>query len=175
MDLATLQWPAALLLAYLFGTAAAHKLTAGARFHAQLAAYELLPAWLVAPAAAGLVGVEAALCVALFFPPAWPMAAPVAAGLLALYLAAMAINLARGRTFIDCGCGDKPQPLSVYLLVRNSALVAAALVLAPGLEQFQWQPLLLGIPSALALTMLYVAFEQLQANASSLNEWVSNR
>jgi hypothetical protein len=48
--------------------------------------------------------------------------------LLALYGAAIAVNLRRGRREIDCGCGGPAtrQPLSGWLLLRNAVLAAAA-------------------------------------------------
>jgi hypothetical protein len=45
---------------------------------------------------------------------------------LAIYFIAMAINMGRGRRFIDCGCGDEPSPLSVILLGRNLLLMVVA-------------------------------------------------
>ena len=44
------------------------------------------------------------------------------AALLLAYAAVMAINLVRGRRFIDCGCGGAAQPLSLGLVLRNVVL-----------------------------------------------------
>jgi hypothetical protein len=40
----------------------------------------------------------------------------------------MAVNLARGRRGLDCACGSRPQALSIWLVIRNIILAAAALV-----------------------------------------------
>lgn len=116
-------------LALLFLTAARHKLSAGPRFAAQLYAYQLLPDAMVKPVARVLPWVEGAVGVGLLFSISRTAAAVFAAALLTIYGLAMAVNLARGRTHIDCGCGDKPQSLSVWLLARNAGLVLGAILL----------------------------------------------
>ena len=60
-------------------------------------------------------------------------AAFASAALFAAYTGAIAINLQRGRIHIDCGCGmarlaGRDQQLSWGLVVRNTLLMAAALV-----------------------------------------------
>ena len=74
-------------LALLFGMAAQHQLglLKNKRFAAQLQAYGLLPEPLVSPLARGLTWLELAIAFALLMP------------------------LLRGRSDIDCGCGDAPQ------------------------------------------------------------------
>ena len=54
-----------------------------------------------------------------------------AAILLGLFSVAIGINLARGRSHIDCGCFQSAlrQQLSISLLVRNGFLIALALPL----------------------------------------------
>jgi hypothetical protein len=117
-------------LALLFGFAAAHKLRAPRRFAAQLADYRLLPPDASLPAALALAAAE--LCVALWL--AWPgesrAAGAAAALLLLLYAGAIAINLRRGRTQIDCGCGLSARPLGADLVVRNALLAGCALATA---------------------------------------------
>ena len=61
----------------------------------------------------------------------------LAIALLAVVSSAMALNLARGHTDIDCGCGGfgaaHQQPLHAGLLLRNAVLVLLALAAAaPG-------------------------------------------
>jgi hypothetical protein len=55
-----------------------------------------------------------------------PVAAIGAMILLALYGAAIAINLNRGHVTIDCGCGGPGYGLSWLLVARNGALIAVA-------------------------------------------------
>jgi hypothetical protein len=55
-----------------------------------------------------------------------------AAALLALYTAAIGVNLARGRRDVDCGCAGPGgrQTLQGGLVARNALLAAAALAAA---------------------------------------------
>jgi hypothetical protein len=91
-----------------------------------IANYRLLPRWMSGPAAALLPPAEMVLAIlllsALFNP--WPSL--VAIGLLALFAAAMAINIRRGRRHIDCGCGESflRQTLNWTLVARNGLLMA---------------------------------------------------
>jgi len=130
-------------LAVLFAAAAAHKLRSGARFAAQLAEYRLLPA------------------------------AIAAAGLLAGYGLAIAINLARGRRYIDCGCGDTRQLLSPWLLVRNGLLAGGAILVALPAEArvAGWAEVVVGCVAFVVLVLTYLAAEKLLENASVLREW----
>src|SRR5437870_1480218 len=116
-------------LALLFFVAAGHKLRDLDRFRATLAEYRLLPAGLVPLAAALVVAVEVAAAGALLVPGARAAGLVVAAALLALYGAAIAINLARGRRDIDCGCAGPAvrRPITGALVARNAALAALAL------------------------------------------------
>jgi uncharacterized membrane protein YphA (DoxX/SURF4 family) len=122
-------WILRVCLAALFATAALHKVREPRAFAATIADYRLLPAVLVAPAAIGLVGVEGFLTLAFLLETEHPAVGGVAATLLALYALAIALNLARGRREIDCGCLGPAgaQSLSPGLVVRNLALAAVAL------------------------------------------------
>lgn len=125
----------ALGLALLLGAAASHKARDPGAFRALLGEYRLLPRRAVGPTALGLAAAEACLALALVVPSARGAAGPGAAGLLLLYSAAIAINLARGRREIECGCGGPAgRPLGPGLLVRNAMLVAAALLAALPVE-----------------------------------------
>ena len=91
----------------------------------------------------------------------------LATSLLCLFGAAIAVNLARGRTDIDCGCGGAAQKISAALLVRNLVLVAALLTasLAP-VSQPLTEAAAIGIGGfALVLTSLYFAVNQMLGNA----------
>jgi hypothetical protein len=127
-----LGWTARGALAGVLAQAAWHKARDLQAFTAALAAYEILPATLAPLAASQLLAAEIALA-GLLLVPALRLPAALAAGaLLLLYSAAIAANLARGRRHIDCGCAGPAlrQPLSLWLLARNGALVALALVAA---------------------------------------------
>lgn len=172
-----LQQILALALALLFLHAAWHKWRGGLRFEAQLAEYRLLPEALVPAAARVLMVLEFAVALALVVPFLRQPAAAVAALLLLGYALAMAINLLRGRHHIDCGCGDTPQLLSPWLVVRNLALVAGAFVSAlPASPRAPaTMDLLLGMLALSALILTWLMLEQLLANASLLREWRQSR
>src|SRR5207253_528566 len=80
-------------------------------------------------AAALVVGAEAAAAGALLVPGTRATGLVSAATLLLVYGAAVAINLARGRRDIDCGCAGPAvrRPISGALVARNAALAALAL------------------------------------------------
>ncbi|WLH37945.1 methylamine utilization protein MauE [Pseudomonas sp. FP2196] len=120
----------ALAVAVLLASAATHKLRAPARFARQLADYQLLPESLVRPVGRAIPLLELLIAFALLVPLSRGPAAWVAAALIALYAAAIAINLWRGRRDIDCGCAgpDQVQPLRPVLLLRNAVLIALALL-----------------------------------------------
>jgi hypothetical protein len=106
---------------------AADKLRDAARFRAVVDDYALLPAALV-PAFALALPLAEALAGVLLLPGATRgFGALLAAAVLLLATAAVAINLRRGRTAIDCGCGGAAHtPLSAGLLARNGVLLLAA-------------------------------------------------
>jgi hypothetical protein len=120
------------LLTLLFAAAVWHKLSDWTAFRIVLHDYEVLPGAAVTPAAVAVVTLES-LLVAAFPWAAWSSTAAVAAiALLAVYSAAIGINLARGRRTLDCGCAPSTyrQPLTEALLVRNAVLAVAAGVLS---------------------------------------------
>ena len=129
-----------LSLASLFAGAAAHKLREPRAFVATLRNYRLLPDWLAAPSAVALLVAESGVAVSLLVTTS--AGAGAATVLLALYSAAIAVNLARGRRDIDCGClgPRRRQTLSEWLLLRNAVVGAAALLLlaAPAPRALSW-------------------------------------
>jgi hypothetical protein len=90
-----------------------------------IANYRLLPAALVVPAATLLPWAEVLLGAALIVG-IRPLPVLLGIGLLAVFAAAMAINLMRGRAHISCGCGrpELSQSLSWALVARNLLLCA---------------------------------------------------
>jgi len=88
--------------------------------------YRILPETLVPAASWLLPPLELVVGIALLGPSSW--SALVAGGLVALFGVALAINLARGRTHIDCGCFQSGlrQELGWELLGRNAILLATA-------------------------------------------------
>jgi hypothetical protein len=115
-------------LSLLLATAAWHKLRDVAGFEATLRDYRLLPDATCAAAARGFPGLESLLAVGLWLPALRSATALATGALLALYGVAIAVNLARGRRHIDCGCSGPAtrQSLHEWLLLRNALLVVAA-------------------------------------------------
>jgi hypothetical protein len=108
--------------ALIFFTAAISKMRSWRTFEGVVANYRLLPgplpravAWLLPPAELVLA---AALSVGA------PGSELAAGALLAVFGAALGVNLLRGRTHIDCGCFDSTlkQPLRWSLVLRNAVL-----------------------------------------------------
>jgi hypothetical protein len=115
-------------LAALLAAAALHKLRDLHAFRVALGDYRLVPWALTGAVAPALVAAEGTAAALLLSPAARPWGFAAAAALLALYSAAIAVNLARGRRDIDCGCFGPAlrTGLSGGLLARNALLLAAA-------------------------------------------------
>jgi len=174
-------------LALLFLAAALHKLRDLHAFRVALGDYQLVPWILTGPAAPALAIAELGVSGALLLPAVAPQAAAAlpapgsfagrvgclgAAGLLALYSAAIAWNLLRGRRDIDCGCFGPAlrTELGPGLLIRNGVLLAAA---AAGLLPVA--PRMLGAGDALSvagglafLAVAHAATSRLLAQAPPL-------
>jgi hypothetical protein len=134
--------------ALMFFTAAVAKMRSWGTFEGVVANYRLLPnalargvAWVLPPA-------EFLLAIALLC--GAPGSELAASALLSVFGIAMAINLLRGRTHIDCGCFDATlkQPLRWSLVVRNAVLVLLLIAAACSRETagaFDFATLLLGV------------------------------
>jgi hypothetical protein len=155
-----------ILTTLVFGAAVLGKLGHRQEFVGVLTNYHLIPEVSVPVVAYLVVGLEVAVVVALSTGIMLAAGAALAAGLLGLFAVAMAINLARGRTQIDCGCFQSTlrQRLSVALVVRNLLLIAVVLTLF--VPQAQPPSLLQGLDGVLAgavLFVLYTVFDEMQA------------
>jgi uncharacterized membrane protein YphA (DoxX/SURF4 family) len=163
-----------LLLAVIFFRAAWHKFHDRTRFQAELAAYQLLPAALLPVSVPVVIVLE--LCSALLLLHLSSAAGVfLAAALLFFYGSAMAINLIKGRSSIDCGCSASfaaPKIISWTLVLRNVILASLALLLlaspvpAPGASS----ALLVLAGTACAL-LAYEAIEQAIANSQRYRHW----
>ncbi|MEJ1158325.1 MauE/DoxX family redox-associated membrane protein [Prosthecomicrobium sp. N25] len=140
------------LLVLVFARALLHKAADFAAFRQSVEDYRVVPASVAGPAALALGAAELAVTLGLLLPATRVPAALGAIGLLALYAGAMAANLLRGRTAIDCGCGGPGQPIGWILVGRNAVLAAAAaLVLLPV------APRSLGILDMIAVPVMVLA------------------
>lgn len=119
--------------ALLLSAAALHKLRDPGRFVQAFSAYRIVPpAW--APLALLVPLVEVLLAAGLLMTRWRAAAATGGALLLCVYAAAIALNLARGRHELSCGCGgpNDRRPIAAWMVVRNLLLAAAlAMLLLP--------------------------------------------
>ncbi|HEY2772874.1 MAG TPA: MauE/DoxX family redox-associated membrane protein [Candidatus Binatia bacterium] len=154
-------------LTLLLAAAAFHKIADFSRFRAAVAGYRVLPKMLLAPATVAVPAVEASLAVALAMGLG---AAGVATSLLmAGYAAAIAVNVARGRTGIDCGCTGPAfhVPLGASLVVRNGvvAVAAAALALPLSPRPLAWFDCVAVMAATPGLCACWLASQRLLATA----------
>jgi len=159
--------------ALLFGSAAVHKLRDPVGFRDALGAYGLLPEATLAPSVATLIVAEAAITVGCVVPASAAGACLAGALLLALYSAAIGINLARGRRTIDCGCGGPggARPLRADLVARNLGVAALLCVaaLAPSARALVWLDAITVAGAIAMLALLYTAIDVAAANAARLH------
>lgn len=118
-------------LAVLFAASAAHKLDALGEWPGVVRNYRVLPRTLALPAAGILLIAGGLTAAALVWPVTRRIGACGAAVQLVLFGAAMAVNLRRGRSSIDCGCfGSRlRQGIAAWMVGRNLVLTLLALSL----------------------------------------------
>jgi len=151
----------AFALAFIFGASGAMKLRDLEMFEGSLANYQLAPTWMEKPLAYLLPLIECASAAGLLMTSTRALAATALLALLTIFTGAIAINLARGRTNIDCGCFGPAlrQQLSGWLLLRNLFLMilAAVVILPPNgraIESIEVVTIVLG---GLTLVTLYAS------------------
>lgn len=166
IDLPTLLLTVRAGIACVFVAAALGKLRHLTVFRGVLANYRLLPPWAVG--AGHLLLPAAELVVGLGMLAVPRAAGPSAALLLAVFAAAMAINLRRGRRDIDCGCHQSAlrQRLSWTLVCRNGVLALLALTAALPQTRPSLGACLVGAAGGISLFMLYSAMNAVWALGS---------
>lgn len=170
-----------LLLSVILLRAVLHKIRDRRKFQSELAAYQLLPtSFLSLPllpiATYALIAVELLTSITLL-DTAQATPALLAASLFAVYGAAMAINIFRKRTDIDCGCSGPSgvkKTIAWPLVLRNVVLVLLALFCAvtPIVSTAihgAWVFMILA--GALVALLLYEAIEQAIANTQGYQRW----
>jgi hypothetical protein len=163
-------WTARIVLAAVLAMAAFAKLRSLDEFVGVVHNYRVLPEFLVRPVAYALPPLEAAIALALLLEPTRRGAAIAAAALLAVFAVAMAVNLARGRVEIDCGCfaAALRQRISWALVGRNVALIALAALAMPAVtvgRALTWLDGVTIVAGSGSAVLLYVAFTQLRSMA----------
>lgn len=163
---------ARLTVAVIFALAACHAMREWAVFGGIVEQYRLVPRRLAMIFARILPPLELAAAAALVLPETCRPGAMLSMGLMAMFTAAIMVNLARGRVAIDCGCGGAGgQKLSMGLVLRNLVVMAGlALALEAPIEGVVDGVTTIGVICAsLALTALYFAANQLMTNFQMLN------
>ncbi|SNR79556.1 Methylamine utilisation protein MauE [Methylobacillus rhizosphaerae] len=154
---------ASLFLAMILAAAAIPKLRQPEEFQGVVANYRLLPSFMVVPFARLLPWIELVCAAALLVPPAREIAAWVAAALFVMFGLALAINVGRGRTHIDCGCVRRPTSMSrigMFHVLRAIALAGVSLYAAAvpvEVANISWGSALMGVAAATMLALLYLA------------------
>lgn len=97
-------------------------------FALSIDSYQLLPEWAVFALARTLPALELALGLLLIAGVWLRYLSIVAAGILALFFSVMVVSYFRGAA-IDCGCFGVGEPLSIKTLLRDGALLTAAIAL----------------------------------------------
>ena len=158
-------WVLRASLAMLFATAAFHKLRAPREFAATVEGYALLPPSAVGPLSGALALGEVMVAAAFLMPALGVFPIAAGAALLLVYSGAIAINLARGRTDIDCGCLGPAgrQPLSAWLVGRNALLIGACLLTLapPEVRPLVWVDGLSILGGATGMTLCWIAANEL--------------
>jgi hypothetical protein len=161
-----------LLLSYLFVVGALQKLADASYFQQVITDYQILPATLSPLLARALPLIELGAGVALLIPLTRFAALGTVTVLLSSYSIAIAINIARGRRDIDCGCAGpgQEQTLSSWLLGRNGLLILLALSAMAAAGQFHlpWSAWALALLGTALAALLYHVFNQLVANNNLL-------
>jgi hypothetical protein len=136
-----------------------------------VANYRILPQSVVAPTALALPYAEMALGAALIVGLG---IVPVVAGiaLLLAFAAAMAVNIRRGRTHVDCGCGlsHLRQHLGWPLVARNlilASLVALRLPATPPLSGAEVAAAAVGGLALFLCTLLFNAIDGLSQSSAA--------
>jgi len=151
--------------ALLFASAALHKLRDVAHFTAVVRAYRLLPEGGACAVAWSVPALELAVAIALLSAMTRAAAALAGMALLLAYGGAIAVNLARGRRDLACGCGgaQEAQPIAPWMVVRNLLL---GLLLGTALAA--WRPRMLLMTDALTVAagiavaaLLYASLDRL--------------
>ncbi len=150
------------VLALIFVTAAVGQMRHWDAFLGVLQNYKLLPKWALAPAQRLLPLAEFTVGIGFIAVP--EVAAPIGSGLLLVFAAAMAVNLKRGRAYIDCGCHQTTlsQKLRWALVVRNCILAALAVVTVMP-RMLEAEVVIVGGAAGLVLFITYLAMNSLLA------------
>jgi Methylamine utilisation protein MauE len=163
---------ARLTIAVIFALAAFHAMREWTAFDGIVEQYRIVPPRLARIFARILPPLELTAAATLMLPMAGRAGAMLGLSLMAMFTTAIALNLARGRASIDCGCGGASgQKLSRGLVLRNLVVMAGlTLALAAPLGGVvDGVTAIAVICASLALIALYFAANQLMTNFQTFN------
>ncbi len=152
-------------IALLFALAGSHKLRNLAVFTEVFCAYRVLPEPLARRSAWIIPAAELAIALTLPWQAGRPWALVAAIGVLIAYASGIALNIARGRRELDCGCGANGHRRSIapWMVWRNLILAFAL-----GIAALPWSARPLGGLDVLTLlgglaaaALLYAAIDRL--------------
>lgn len=156
-----LQWTFALTLALVFGSAAVSKSLAWAEFEGVVQNFGVLPNRVVPMVSWVLPPLELVLASLILFPETRAFAALLMMLLLIVFAAAIAINVQRGRTDIDCGCfrSSLKQNLSWWMVLRNAVLTLFAWFCTASItpRELSWADNFIVVMAALVLFIVYMS------------------
>jgi hypothetical protein len=155
---------ARLTIAVIFALAAIHAMREWAVFGGIVEQYRIAPRRLAQISARILPPLELAAAAALMLPMTSSAGAALGLCLMALFTAAIIVNLVRGRVSIDCGCGGASgQKLSTGLVLRNLVVMFGLLLAlaAPSRAAVDSATTIGVVSASLALIALYFAANQL--------------
>jgi hypothetical protein len=158
---------ARLTVAVIFALAAIHAMREWTLFGGIVEQYRIVPPWLAMFIARILPPFELLAASALVVPQMGRTGAMLGLCLMAMFTGAIAVNLARGRVSIDCGCGGASgQKLSMGLALRNLVVTAGLVIawVAPAKGTVDGMTTIGVICASLALIALYFAANQLMTN-----------
>jgi hypothetical protein len=171
----TIAWTTSFVLAAIFIVSAAMKFVDLEEFRGAIESYRIAPPIFEPLLTFAIPFVEWSAAIALMFTSWRTDAAITLLALLMIFSAAIAINLLRGRVYIDCGCFGPAlrQKISWWLVARNASLAALAIIAAVpaaarSLDALDFVTIPLG---ATTLAILYAAANYLLANAPRLALW----
>jgi len=163
-----ISWIIALTLIQIFASAVWHKIQDLHNFSRVLVNYQLLPGADKKSVALSLVALEALVVILLVATSTRAAGAAIAIFLLLSYACAMAINLIRNRSHLDCGChfGKDKKSISWALVQRNIALIALTCVLfiLPESRAFNWLDMGSIIFGFITCSLIYISANALCQN-----------
>ncbi len=159
-------------LIVLFVFSLVHKLRNMSVFIQNVRDYRLLAESLTVLASAAILIVELFIIFTLVIKPM--LGFYLAMCVLILYALAMGVNLMRGRTSIDCGCGraGQGQTISYSLVIRNIVLSVLAFLSAQSdlVAQLTQEQLPVTLAALVVCILLYNAINELLLNAPKLKK-----